>query len=68
MSPRRDKFVDFGRIKPKGVKAANKIVFMATGLGNMKINVPNGKDTIAVMLQYVLYCQDLGYTLISLAK
>ena len=61
MSPRRDRFVDFRRIKPKGVKAANKTVSMATGLGHMKINVPNGKDTTVVMLQDVLYCLDLGY-------
>ena len=65
-SPRRDRFVDFKRIEPKGVKAADKTVFMATG--RMKINMPNGKDTTAVMLQDVLYCPDLGYTLISLAK
>ena len=55
MSPRRDRFVDFKRIEPKGVKAANKTVFMATGLGQMKINVPNSKDTTAVTLHDVLY-------------
>ena len=68
MSPRRDRFIDFRRIEPKGVKAADKTVFMATGLGHMKINMPNGKDTTAVTLQDVLYCPDLGYTLVSLAK
>ena len=45
MSPNRDRFIDFRRIEPKGVKAANKTVFMATGSGHMKINVPNGKGT-----------------------
>ena len=68
MSPRRDRFVNFRRIEPKGVKGADKTVFMATGLGRMKIDVPNGKDTTAVMLQDVLYCLDLGYMLVSLAK
>ena len=68
MSPSRDRFINFRRIKPIGVKAADKTVFMATGLGHMKINMPNGKDTTAVTLQDVLYCPDLGYTLISLAK
>ena len=68
MSPDKDRFIDFRRIEPKGVKAADKTVFMATGLGRMKINVPNGKDTTAVMLQDVLYCLDLGYMLVSLAK
>ena len=40
MSPRRDSFIDFRRIEPKGVKAADKTVFMATGLGRMKIMYP----------------------------
>ena len=35
---------------------------------HMKINLLNGKDTTAVTLQDVLYCLDLGYMLISLAK
>ena len=68
MSSNRDKFVDFRKIEPKGVKASNKTVFMETGVGCMKINVPNGKDTTAVVLQDVLYFPDLGYMLVSLAK
>ena len=41
---------------------------MVTGIGHVKINVPNGKDTTAFTLQDMLYCPDLGYTLVSLAK
>ena len=68
MSLNRDKFANFRKIELKRVKAADKMVFMATGIGDVKINVPNGKDTTAVMVQDVLYCPDLAYTLISLAK
>ena len=68
MSPNRDRFVDFRKIKPKGVKAVNKTVFMVTGIGCMKINMPNGKDTTAVVLQDILYFLDLGYTPVLLAK
>ena len=50
------------------MKATDKTVFMVTGIGCMKINVPNGKDTAAATLQDVLYCPDLGYMLVSLAK
>ena len=66
--PNRNKFVNFRKIVPKGVKAANKMVFLVTGVGCMKIQVPNGKDTTAVILQDVLYCPDLGYMLVSLAN
>ena len=68
MSPSRDKFVNFRKIEPKGVKAANKAIFLATGVGFMKINVPNGKDSTTVVLEDVLNCLDLGYMLVSLAE
>ena len=68
MSLNRDKFVDFKNIEPKGVKAAHKAIFLATGVGCMNINVPNGKDMTTVVLKDVLYCPDLGYTLVSLVK
>ena len=68
MSPSRDKFVNFRKIKPKGVKAINKAIFLKTGVGCMKINVPNDKDTTTVVLKDVLYCPDLSYMLVSLAK
>ena len=68
MSANRDRFVDFRKIKPKGMKAANKRVLMATGIGHMKIDLPNGKDTTAVVLQDILYFLDLGYTPVLLAK
>ena len=52
----------------KGVKVADKTIFLATGVGWMKINIPNGKDTTTVMLKDLLYCPDIGYTLVLLAK
>ena len=55
-------------IAPKGVKAADKTIFMATGIGRMKIDMPNGRDSTAVTLNNILYCPDLGYTLVSLVK
>ena len=55
-------------IEPKGVKVADKTIFMVTRVGCMKINIPNGKDSTTVLLKDVLYCPDLGYTLVSLAK
>ena len=55
MFPSRDKFVDFRKIKHKGVNAANKAIFLAIGVGCMKINMCNGKDTTPVTLKDVLY-------------
>ena len=68
MSPNRGRFTGFRSINPKAVKAANKTIFMATCVGRMKVDIPNGNESTAVMLKDVLYCPDLGYTLVSLAK
>ena len=68
MSPNRELFSEFRTIAPKGVKVADKMIFMATGIGHMKIDIPNGRDITTVMLKDVLYCPGLGYTLVSLAK
>ena len=50
------------------MKVTNKTIFMATGVGHVKIDIPNRRDSTTVMLKDVLYCPDLGYTLVSLAK
>ena len=68
MSPNWGKFTDFRSIEPKGVKVADKTIFMATSVGCMKIDIPNGKDNMTVMLKDVLYCLELGYTLVLLAS
>ena len=46
----------------------DKLIFMATRVGCMKIDIPNGRDSTTVTLKDVLYCPDLGYTLVSSAK
>jgi hypothetical protein len=55
MSPSRGKFVDFMSIEPKAVKGADKTIFMATGIGRMKIDLPNGNETTSVTLRDALY-------------
>ena len=39
-----------------------------TGVGCLKIDIPNGKDNTSVTLKDILYFPELGYTLVSLAK
>ena len=34
----------------------------------MRIDVPNGETNTPIMLKDVLYCPELGYTLVLLAK
>ena len=41
---------------------------MATGVGRMRVDILNGNESTEVTLKDVLYCPDLGYTLVSLVK
>ena len=68
MSPNRELFSEFRIIALKRVKVADKTIFMVTRIGCMKIDIPNGRNSTTIMLKDMLYCPDLGYTLVSLAK
>ena len=60
MSLNREMFSEFRTITPNGVKSADKTIFMVTGIGHMKIDMPHGRASTVVMLMGVLYCPDLG--------
>ena len=50
------------------MKAADKAMLMATGVGNIQVDIPNGDSMTAVTLKGVLYCPDLMFTLVSLTR
>ncbi|KAK0219235.1 hypothetical protein IW262DRAFT_1245047, partial [Armillaria fumosa] len=58
-------FLDFRDIHPKSFDAANKNKFLATGQGDMIIDLPHGSKSTGIRLTKVLYAPDLAYTLIS---
>ena len=68
MSPNRGRFTDFRSIEPKAVKAADKTIFLVTSARCVMIDIPNGKDNTSIMLKDMLYCPELEYTLVLLAK
>ena len=59
-------FTTFREIAPCAINTADKTIFQATGIGNMRISIPNGKMTMHVTLKNVPYCPDLAFTLVSL--
>ena len=68
MSPYRNNFINFVRIKGRTITAADGQEFMATGLGDMHVELPNGKSTSRILLKDVLYMPSMGATLISISK
>jgi hypothetical protein len=67
MSPSKHRFVTLKETPPHPIKAADKTIFKATGIGSMKISIPNGNGMDDVTLNNVLYSPDLAFTLISLS-
>ena len=68
MSPDRHRFTKFRETAPYPIAAADKAIFNATGIGDMRVAIPNGKVTNHITVKDVLYCKDLAFTLISLPK
>ena len=68
MSLDQQKFTNFREIEPKPVKAVDKAIFMATGIGSLVISIPSGSKSTNVTLKDVLYCPDLVFTLVSLTR
>jgi transposase InsO family protein len=68
MSPYHHQFINFRVIVPKTIIAADRGTFQATGLGDMRIQMPNGKSTTNILLKDVLYAPRMGLTLVSVSK
>ena len=68
MTTYRDCLENFVLIVPKAIAAADKHYFQATGKGNLQIKIPNGKTTSSILLTDVLYCPEMGITLVSISK
>ena len=65
MTAYHDRLENFVLILPKAIAAAD---FQATGKGNLHIKIPNSKTTSSILLTEVLYCPEMGLTLILISK
>jgi transposase InsO family protein len=68
MSPFRDRFLNYRSIPPRAITAADKRVFYAIGMGDLRIEVPNGKSSTPIMLKDVLHAPDMGITIVSINR
>ena len=64
-SPCQEDFINFEVIPAKPLTAANKEKFMAEGIGEMMIRLPNGDKEVKMRLTQVLYTPALSFMLIS---
>jgi hypothetical protein len=68
MSPFRDRFVSYRTIPPRAITAADKRVFYAIGVGDLRVEVPNGKSSTSVLLRDALHAPDMGLTVVSISR
>src|ERR1700677_1090404 len=68
MSPFRHKFATYQTIPPRAVVTADKRLFHAEGIGDLQIEVPNGKSSTPVLLKDTLYAPQIGVTIVSIGR
>jgi len=68
MSPFQHHFTNLCSIPPHPITAANNHIFYATGLNDLKIDVPNGSSSTSITLKDTLYAPDMTLTVISISK
>ena len=66
ISSYHEHFENLVNIPDKLFMAANRQKFVATGVGNMIVEVPNGYDISRLCLTEVLFSPKVGYTLVSI--
>ena len=70
MSPFQHHFTNLRSIPSHPITAANNHIFYATGLGvgDLKIDVPNGSSSMSITLKDTLHTPDMTLTVISISK
>jgi len=63
--PDRSKFLNFVFIEPQDVHTADGSAVSTIGKGDVKIDLPNGKEHTSVTLWNALYAPKMAFTLIS---
>ena len=68
MSLLHKSFITYQKIDACPIIAANNQVFHAIGMGDLSIDVPNGKSSTKVLLYDVLHVPDLGLMVVSIGR
>ena len=66
MLPFRDCFMNYKKIELCPIQAADKRIFHAVGLGDLKIEVPKGTSLTPIIFKDVFHALDMGLTIVSI--
>jgi hypothetical protein len=67
MSPFGEGFANYKTIILHLITTADKRIFYAVGIGDLRIKVPNGESSTPIVLKDVLYALDMGITIVSVS-
>jgi hypothetical protein len=67
VSPYRDLFTNYTSIDSIPITATNKTYFQAIGCRDIEIAMPHGRETMHMILQNILHCPGIAFTLISMS-
>ena len=67
VSPYRELFTNYTPIDSIPITAVNKTYFQAVGRGDIEVVLPNGKETMRMLLRNVLHCPGITFTLVSMS-
>ena len=69
MSPFRHQFISYCSILPRPIMAADKRLFFAKGMGDLRIRVPNGESSYTpVILRDALHAPEMALTVVSISR
>jgi hypothetical protein len=63
VSPFGERFANYKSILPCPITTADKRIFYAVGMGDLRIEVPNGESSTPIVLKDVLHALDMGITI-----
>jgi hypothetical protein len=66
ISPFRQCFITYCAISPCPITTADKRTFYAVGIGDLRIEVPNGPRSTQILLKDTLHAPDIGLTVVSI--
>jgi LTR polyprotein gag-polypeptide-like protein/Pol polyprotein len=68
MSPHCKHFVTYETIPARLITAANNKVFHAIGMGDLEVQLSNGKKWLKVLLKDILHTPDMTLTVVSIGR
>jgi hypothetical protein len=67
MSPFGERFANYKTIPSRPITTTDKRIFYAAGMGDLRIEVPNGEFSSSIVLKDVSHALDMGITIVSVS-